>query len=195
MADSGDANLLDSAFSAGGDVLYGVEGTWLWWYRYDPATGGFAPPGRHRHHARHAVRRDDGRLRTPRPRRARPAGRAGAREPAEHGRSHHIGHRQPDPDHVDHVAGAVLAAEADTDAAGNTLVRRDEYDGYVIRQYPDNVAGHWRDEKTAVWDRYWPHDPALGPDSRREVMGRQYSPDGRVFHPGVPWVPPGDIRC
>ncbi|MDR6594754.1 PIG-L family deacetylase [Saccharothrix longispora] len=106
-----------------------------------------------------------------------------------------IGHRQPDPDHVDHVAGAVLAAEADTDAAGNTLVRRDEYDGYVIRQYPDNVAGYWRDEKTAVWDRYWPHDPALGPDSWREVMGRQYSPDGRVFHPGVPWVPPGDIRC
>ncbi|MDR6594753.1 tachylectin-related carbohydrate-binding protein [Saccharothrix longispora] len=43
VADSGDANLLDSAFSAGGDVLYGVEGTWLWWYRYDPATGGFAP--------------------------------------------------------------------------------------------------------------------------------------------------------
>ncbi|MFD7657947.1 tachylectin-related carbohydrate-binding protein [Actinosynnema sp. NPDC059797] len=43
VAHSGDANLLDSAFSAGGDVLYGVSGAWLWWYRYDPATGGFAP--------------------------------------------------------------------------------------------------------------------------------------------------------
>ncbi|MEU6151854.1 PIG-L family deacetylase [Actinosynnema sp. NPDC047251] len=108
-----------------------------------------------------------------------------------------LGHRDPVPDrdHVDHIAGAILTAAADADAAGNTVVRRDEYLGYVIRGYPDNVFGTDRTEKTAVWDQYWPHDFQLGAGDWSNVMGRQYSPDGRVFPVGHPWIPPGDFHC
>ncbi|RJQ77410.1 hypothetical protein D5S17_15820 [Pseudonocardiaceae bacterium YIM PH 21723] len=102
-----------------------------------------------------------------------------------------LGHRQGD--HVDHVAGAILAADANTDAAGKTLIRRDEYQGYMIRDRPDNVSGYWRDEKQAIWDQYWPHDPELQPGAWYDVMGKQYRPEDRIFHPGHPWVAPTDF--
>ncbi|CAL9639692.1 hypothetical protein SUDANB95_06280 [Actinosynnema sp. ALI-1.44] len=102
-----------------------------------------------------------------------------------------VGHRETDRDHVDHVAGAILAALADLDGAGRTWVRRDEYDAYVIRQRPENWWGYWRDEKTAVWHAYRPHDPMLGPGMWDEVMGRQYRQ--RVFEVGDPWTPPPDF--
>jgi hypothetical protein len=108
-----------------------------------------------------------------------------------------IGHRDPLPnvDHVDHTAGAILAAEADTNSQGETWIRRDEYLGYVIRDgaYGENVTGYWRDEKTAIWDQYWPHDPELGPGAWYGVMGKQHRPLDRIFWPGEPWIPPDDF--
>lgn len=108
-----------------------------------------------------------------------------------------LGHREPDPDNVDHVASAILAADADTISGNQTWIRRDEYQGYVIRQpsYPENVFGYWRDEKTAAWDAYWPHDPNIAPGSWYNVMGKQYLPVGRIFWPGTPWVRPPDFHC
>lgn len=105
-----------------------------------------------------------------------------------------IGHREPDRDHVDHIAGTILAADADTYPDGTTRIRRDEYQGYVIRSYPDNVFGYWRDEKTAVWNEYRPRDPNVPPGSWDDVMGKQYRPEGRVFQPGTPWVQPPDFN-
>ena len=102
-----------------------------------------------------------------------------------------IGHRFGD--HVDHVSGALLVADADADAEGRTLIQRDEYTGYAIRGMPDNVFGYWRDEKAAIWNEYWPHDPELNGTAWQEVMGREYSPQDRRFAPGAPWVPPGDF--
>ncbi|HEX8867095.1 MAG TPA: PIG-L family deacetylase [Lentzea sp.] len=105
-----------------------------------------------------------------------------------------IGHRLPPPntDHVDHVSSAILAADADT-VDGNTWIRRDEYDGYVIESYPKNVFGDWAVRKTEIWDQYWPKDPALDAGSHREKMERQYRPEGRIFWPGTAWVGPGDL--
>lgn len=107
-----------------------------------------------------------------------------------------IGHREPAPDteHIDHTAGALLVAAADVDGAGNTRIRRDEYTGYPIRNLPDNVWGYWRDEKQAIWNAYKPYDHQMGPTSWDAVSGRQYLPSGRIFHPGVAWVPPGDFN-
>lgn len=102
-----------------------------------------------------------------------------------------IGHRVGD--HVDHVSAALLVADADVDDAGLTLIRRDEYTGYAIGGLPDNVFGFWRDEKTAIWNEYWPHDPELNGDSWQGIMGKQYSPDDRKFMPGQLWVPPDDF--
>jgi LmbE family N-acetylglucosaminyl deacetylase len=102
-----------------------------------------------------------------------------------------IGHRQGD--NVDHTSGALFVADADVDAANNTLIRRDEYTGYAIANMPDNVFGYWRTEKTAIWNRYWPYDPELNSSSWQNVMGKQYRPSGRIFYPGVSWVPPGDF--
>jgi LmbE family N-acetylglucosaminyl deacetylase len=102
-----------------------------------------------------------------------------------------IGHRSGD--HVDHVSGALLVADADTGAEGRTLIQRDEYTGYAIRGMPDNVFGYWRDEKTAIWKEYWPHDPEINGSTWQELMGKQYRPEGRRFLPGLPWVPPGDF--
>ncbi|GLW90264.1 PIG-L family deacetylase [Actinokineospora globicatena] len=109
-----------------------------------------------------------------------------------------IGHRLPENvrEHVDHVASAILVAEADLNAGTNvTRYRRDEYDGYVIATFPDNVSGYWRNEKTAAWDAYFPYDEALPPGSWYNVMGKQYRPEGRVFYPGSRWIPPGDFSC
>ena len=102
-----------------------------------------------------------------------------------------IGHREGD--HVDHTAGAILVADADTDDARRTLVRRFEYDGYKVLGFPENVHGFLRDQKTAIWDAYWPHDPELNAWSWRGALSRRYQPDGRVFHPGSAWVPPADF--
>ncbi|WP_433268235.1 PIG-L family deacetylase [Actinosynnema sp. CS-041913] len=104
-----------------------------------------------------------------------------------------VGHREGDLDHVDHVSGAILAAQADLDEHGRTWIRRDEYDGYVIRQRPENWFGYWRDEKTAVWNAYKPHDPSLDVWSWNNVMGRQYRE--RVFEVGDPWTPPSDFTA
>ncbi|GLW95209.1 hypothetical protein Aglo03_60250 [Actinokineospora globicatena] len=114
-----------------------------------------------------------------------------------------IGHRDADPDNIDHTAGAILLAEADLDGAGNTYLRRDEYTGYQIRQLPDNVAPYWTSVKTSAWDAYWPNDwnlynftpPGVRPWGN--VMARQYLPPGRIFYPGTHWIPPGDFtnRC
>ncbi len=107
-----------------------------------------------------------------------------------------IGHRDPHPnaDNVDHTASAILAAEADTDWAGNTWKRRDEYQGYVIRQLPENVFGYWRSEKLAIWHEYQPHDPYVPPGAWDDVAGKQYLPSSRIFWPGIPWVPPPDYN-
>jgi LmbE family N-acetylglucosaminyl deacetylase len=103
---------------------------------------------------------------------------------------HHFG------DHVDHVSGALLVADADTDADGRTLIRRDEYTAYAIAGMPDNVFGYWREEKAAIWNEYWPHDPELNGSSWQALMSKQYSPEDRRFAPGIPWVPPDDfITC
>ncbi|MBC6451671.1 hypothetical protein GPZ80_31460 [Actinokineospora sp. HBU206404] len=32
------------------------------------------------------------------------------------------------------------------------------------------------------------------PTSWDEVSGRRYLPPGRILHPGVAWVPPGDFN-
>jgi LmbE family N-acetylglucosaminyl deacetylase len=102
-----------------------------------------------------------------------------------------IGHHQGD--HVDHTAAALLVAAADVDATGRTVVRRDEYLGYAIAGLPDNVSGYWREEKTAIWNEYWPHDPELDGQLWQNVMGKQYSPPDRSFPPGRPWEPPADF--
>ncbi|PWK90853.1 GlcNAc-PI de-N-acetylase [Lentzea atacamensis] len=102
-----------------------------------------------------------------------------------------IGHREGD--HVDHTAGAILVADANTDGAGRTAVLRCEYVGYKVLTFPENVHGFLREKKTEIWDEYWPHDPELNAFSWRAALSRRYQPDGRVFHPGVPWVPPGDF--
>ncbi|MFD9966008.1 PIG-L family deacetylase [Amycolatopsis sp. NPDC058986] len=106
-----------------------------------------------------------------------------------------LGHRDPAPntDHVDHISGAILSADADADAAGSTKIRRDEYLGYIIRTLPDNVFGYWRDEKTAVWKAYQPLDTQTFSTSWSVAMGRQYRPEGRIFFPGARWVPPDDF--
>ncbi len=102
-----------------------------------------------------------------------------------------VGHREEVRDHVDHSAGAILAALAGLDENGRTWVRRDEYDGYVIRRRPENWQGYWRNEKVAVWKAYLRHDPLLNAGSWREGMGRQYRE--RVFVEGDPWTPPEDF--
>jgi LmbE family N-acetylglucosaminyl deacetylase len=102
-----------------------------------------------------------------------------------------IGHRNGD--HVDHVSGALLVADADVDDEGRTLIQRDEYTAYAIRGLPDNVFGFWRDEKIAIWNEYWPHDPEMPAGAWQEAMGRQYSPLDRRFAPGSLWVPPEDF--
>jgi LmbE family N-acetylglucosaminyl deacetylase len=102
-----------------------------------------------------------------------------------------IGHHEGD--HIDHTSAALLVADADVDAAGRTLVRRDEYTCYPIAGLPDNVFGYWRDEKTDIWNQYWPHDPELNGSLWQDVMGRQYSLPGRSFPPGHPWLPPDDF--
>lgn len=102
-----------------------------------------------------------------------------------------IGHRQGD--NVDHTSSALLVADADADPAGRTIIRRDEYLGYIVTQLPDNVFGYWRTEKTAMWNTYWPYDPEQNPWAWQNVMGREYRPLDRIFYPGWPWVPPGDF--
>lgn len=102
-----------------------------------------------------------------------------------------IGHREGD--NVDHTSSALLVADADADAGGRTIYRRDEYLGYIVALYPDNVFGYWRAEKTAMWSRYLSHDPEHGPSGWMNVMGKEYRPIGRIFSPGWPWVPPGDF--
>lgn len=102
-----------------------------------------------------------------------------------------IGHHQGD--HIDHTSAALLVADADVDSAGLTVVRRDEYLGYAIAGLPDNVWDYWRDEKTAIWNEYWPHDPELDGRVWQNVMGKQYAPPDRSFPPGRLYVPPTDF--
>ncbi|MEV6236117.1 PIG-L family deacetylase [Lentzea sp. NPDC051838] len=105
-----------------------------------------------------------------------------------------IGHRdRPNGDHVDHISGALLTAEADVDGARRTWIRRDEYTGYNSRNFPENVFGYWRDRKIEIWDQYWPHDPEVQRLSHEYAFSRQIRPEGRIFHPGTAWVPPGDF--
>lgn len=63
-----------------------------------------------------------------------------------------------DPEHVDHIAGALFAAEADT-SADRTLIPRYEYYGYVISNMPANWEGYWVDEKQAIFEEYAQYDP------------------------------------
>ncbi|AHH98308.1 PIG-L family deacetylase [Kutzneria albida] len=108
-----------------------------------------------------------------------------------------LGHRDPAPnrDHVDHTAGAILAAMADRDASGNTRVRRDEYLGYAIRDdiaYPSEPSG-LADFKTSMWNAYAPHDPELAPGAWLPVMGKQYRRPGGIYLPGSSWAAPTDF--
>lgn len=102
-----------------------------------------------------------------------------------------LGYKQGD--HVDHTSSGVFAADADADSSGRTVYRRDEYLGYIIANYPDNVSAYWRTEKTDMWNQYWPHDPALGPGAWQNVMGKQYHPGGQRYLPGAPWADPRDF--
>jgi LmbE family N-acetylglucosaminyl deacetylase len=105
-----------------------------------------------------------------------------------------IGHRDvPNVDHIDHTAGAILAADANVDAQGATVITRYEYQDYIIKAYSDNIFGYWQTQKTAIWDQYWPHDPEVDPGYWADVMARQYMPSDRIFWPGTLWVPPGDF--
>ncbi len=106
-----------------------------------------------------------------------------------------IGHRDtPRRDHVDHVAGAILTAEANlVDGTRDTWKRRDEYTAYNSESQPENVFGYWRDRKIEIWDQYWPHDPKLDRYAHSYTWGRQIRPEGRIFWPGTAWVPPGDF--
>lgn len=106
-----------------------------------------------------------------------------------------IGHRDPIVDHVDHVAGAILAADADVDGLNNTSVSRYEYTGYDSTEYPETISGYWLGEKTDIWNQYIPHDPELVPGAWGAMMTRQVIRPGRIFAPGVPWIPPGDFTC
>lgn len=103
-----------------------------------------------------------------------------------------IGHREGD--NVDHTSSALLVADADVDSSHRTRIRRDEYQGYIISGFADNVFGYWRDEKTAIWNQYWPHDPELNSTSWQNVMGKQYRPTGRIFNVGTLWQPPTDFN-
>lgn len=107
-----------------------------------------------------------------------------------------IGHRdRPARDHVDHVSAALLVAEANLLPGTNTTwKRRTEYTAYNSASQPENVFGYWRDRKIEIWDEYWPHDPEVHRDTHSYAFGRQVAPDGRIFHPGSAWVPPGDFR-
>ncbi|MGW6443550.1 PIG-L family deacetylase [Lentzea sp. NPDC055074] len=102
-----------------------------------------------------------------------------------------IGHREGD--HIDHTAAAILVADANTDDHGRTAVLRQEYTGYRLLNFPENVEEPLCGKKTEIWDEYWPHDPELNRWSWRGAMSRRYAPEGRLFHPGVPWIPPGDF--
>ncbi|MFD9697691.1 PIG-L family deacetylase [Lentzea sp. NPDC059081] len=106
-----------------------------------------------------------------------------------------IGHRDsPRRDHVDHVAGAILTAEADlVNGTRDTWIRRDEYTAYNSENQPENVFGYWSDRKVEIWDQYWPHDPKVGRNDHAYMFIRQIRPEGRIFHPGTAWVPPGDF--
>ncbi|MFD5826434.1 PIG-L family deacetylase [Lentzea sp. NPDC060358] len=105
-----------------------------------------------------------------------------------------VGHRDsPGTDHVDHTSAANLVAEADLDGAARTWIRRDEYTGYNSASFPENVFGYWNVRKVEIWDEYWPHDPEVSRDSHRYAFTRQIRPEGRIFWPGTPWVPPGDF--
>lgn len=37
-----------------------------------------------------------------------------------------------------------------------------------------------------------PYDPEVA-GAWENVMQKQYRPEGRIFWPGTPWVPPGDV--
>ncbi|MET9227071.1 PIG-L family deacetylase [Lentzea sp. NPDC003310] len=102
-----------------------------------------------------------------------------------------IGHREGD--HIDHTAAAILVADANTDAQGRTAVLRQEYTGYRVLAFPENVGGALCAKKTEIWEAYWPHDPELDEWSWRAALSRRYAPEGRLFRPGVPWIPPGDF--
>ncbi|MET9232043.1 PIG-L family deacetylase [Lentzea sp. NPDC003310] len=109
-----------------------------------------------------------------------------------------VGHRDtPARDHVDHVAAALLVAEANLLPGTNTTwKRRTEYTAYNSASHPENVSDYWQQRKIEIWDAYWPYDPELDRTTHWYAMSRQIAPDGRIFHPGSAWVPPSDfVTC
>ncbi|RAS70179.1 hypothetical protein C8D87_101479 [Lentzea atacamensis] len=56
------------------------------------------------------------------------------------------------------------------------------------------MFGYWQARKEEIWDQCWPHDPELSGDAHAYAVGRQMRPEGRIFWPGTPWVPPGDFH-
>lgn len=87
-------------------------------------------------------------------------------------------------DHIDHISGALFAAEADS-RFGRTVIRRDEYYGYVIENMPPNVSDYWAKEKLAIFQQYLVYDSEAS--VWEKLYNRQYR--RRSYKPGDLWVP------
>lgn len=117
------------------------------------------------------------------------------------------GYAQGVTDNIDHTSAAVLATAADTDSSGATIVPRYEYLGYLDQQVntvppgyvqdvgmAPNLAASAKQQKTQIWQAYYPNDPALNPPFYTgggmpwaNIMGSVYS----TYHvAGSPWDAP-----
>jgi LmbE family N-acetylglucosaminyl deacetylase len=87
-------------------------------------------------------------------------------------------------DHIDHIAGALLAMEANS-KAGRVRHRCLEYLGYEVRNLPPNLDAVRTARKTEVFRAYTPFDPEAA-TLESWTLNRQYV--RRELLPGDPWV-------
>jgi LmbE family N-acetylglucosaminyl deacetylase len=92
-----------------------------------------------------------------------------------------------DVDHIDHISGALFAAQADS-CQGRTVIQRDEYLDYVIKEMPPNIEGYWATEKLEIFNKYLEHDAKAF--EWKEVYNREYR--RTVYKPKDRWVPRTD---
>ncbi|WP_189061699.1 PIG-L family deacetylase [Longimycelium tulufanense] len=84
--------------------------------------------------------------------------------------------------HLDHICGALFAAEADT-ANGSTVRRRDEYYDYQAQHMAQNVSGYWETEKREAYQQYRGYDYLSAP--WEPMMTRQHQ--RKVYQAGEAW--------